>query len=175
MNIDLFIKKYSKLIYKICFDMLSDTKDAEDLTQETYLALYCNFSKYRDLSENELKNITCKIALNKCRDYLKSNIKKIEKSTNDDPDVLMLYRVPDDLDLEKKVYIDENNSYIQRKIKDLREPYKTIIYEYYIKELSLDELAKRQKVSKQTLKTQLYRARSILREKIKEDGGDEFL
>lgn len=173
MNIDLFIEKYSKLIYKICFDMLSNTKDAEDLTQETYLALYCNFSKYSNLSENDIKNIMCKIALNKCRDYLKSNIKKIEKNTNDDPDILKLYTAFNDL--EDEVLTKENSVYIRKKIKELKEPYKTIIYEYYLKELSLDELAKKRKVSKQTLKTQLYRAKKILKENIKKDGGDDFL
>lgn len=173
MNIDLFIEKYSKLIYKICFDMLSNTKDAEDLTQETYLALYCNFSKYSKLSENEIKNITCKIALNKCRDYLKSNIKKIEKNTNYDSDILKLYTAFDNL--EDEILTKENSVYIRKKIKELKEPYKTIIYEYYLKELSLDELAKKQKVSKQTLKTQLYRAKKLLKENIKKDGGDEFL
>ena len=157
MNIELIIQKYSKLIYKICFDMLSNTKDAEDLTQETYLALYCNFDKYMNLNEKEIKNITCKIALNKCRDYLKSTSKKIENMTDDDPEILNMYKEKNSI--EKEILENENIEYIQNKIKELKEPYKTLVYEYYIRGISLDELSKRENKTKATSKTQLYRAK----------------
>lgn len=173
MNIELIIQKYSKLIYKICFDMLSNTKDAEDLTQETYLALYCNFDKYMNLNEKEIKNITCKIALNKCRDYLKSTSKKIENMTDDDPEILNMYKEKNSI--EKEILENENIEYIQNKIKELKEPYKTLVYDYYIKGISLDELSKRENKTKATLKTQLYRAKKILKEIMLKEGGEDFL
>lgn len=173
MNIELIIQKYSKLIYKICFDMLSNTKDAEDLTQETYLALYCNFDKYMNLNEKEIKNITCKIALNKCRDYLKSTSKKIENMTDDDPEILNMYKEKNSI--EKEILENENIEYIQNKIKELKEPYKTLVYDYYIKGISLDELSKRENKTKATLKTQLYRAKKILKEIMIKEGGEDFL
>lgn len=173
MNIDFFIEKYSKLVYKICFNMLSDTKDAEDLTQETYLALYSNFGKYSSLPENDIKNIMCKIALNKCKDYLKSGIKKIDNVTSDDPNILMFCKNQNDI--EEDIVLNENKEYIRKKISRLKEPYKTIIYEYYINDVSLDKLANMQNVTKATLKTQLYRAKNVLKGQIKKDGGDEFL
>ena len=172
MNIELIIQKYSKLIYKICFDMLSNTKDAEDLTQETYLALYCNFDKYMNLNEKEIKNITCKIALNKCRDYLKSTSKKIENMTDDDPEILNMYKEKNSI--EKEILENENIEYIQNKIKELKEPYKTLVY-YYIRGISLDELSKRENKTKATLKTQLYRAKKILKEIMIKEGGEDFL
>ncbi len=173
MNIELIIQKYSKLIYKICFDMLSNTKDAEDLTQETYLALYCNFDKYMNLNEKEIKNITCKIALNKCRDYLKSTSKKIENMTDDDPEILNMYKEKNSI--EKEILENENIEYIQNKIKELKEPYKTLVYDYYIRGISLDELSKRENKTKATLKTQLYRAKKILKEIMIKEGGEDFL
>ena len=173
MNIELIIQKYSKLIYKICFDMLSNTKDAEDLTQETYLALYCNFDKYMNLNEKEIKNITCKIALNKCRDYLKSTSKKIENMTDDDPEILNMYKEKNSI--EKEIHENKNIEYIQNKIKELKEPYKTLVYDYYIRGISLDELSKRENKTKATLKTQLYRAKKILKEIMIKEGGEDFL
>lgn len=173
MNIELIIQKYSKLIYKICFDMLSNTKDAEDLTQETYLALYCNFDKYMNLNEKEIKNITCKIALNKCRDYLKSTSKKIENMTDDDPEILNMYKEKNSI--EKEILENENIEYIQNKIKELKEPYKTLVYDYYIRGISLDELSKRENKTKATLKIQLYRAKKILKEIMIKEGGEDFL
>ena len=153
--------------------MLSNTKDAEDLTQETYLALYCNFDKYMNLNEKEIKNITCKIALNKCRDYLKSTSKKIENMTDDDPEILNMYKEKNSI--EKEILENENIEYIQNKIKELKEPYKTLVYDYYIRGISLDELSKRENKTKATLKTQLYRAKKILKEIMIKEGGEDFL
>ena len=76
MSIDEMIDKYSKLVYKICYDMLINSFDAEDITQEVYISFYKHFDEYGKLQENEIKNILCKIALNKCKDVLKSKAKK---------------------------------------------------------------------------------------------------
>ena len=84
MSIEYLVEKYNKLVYKICYDMLGSSLDAQDTTQEVYLSLYINFERYGNLSENDIKNIICKIALNKCKDILKSKARKLQNLTSDD-------------------------------------------------------------------------------------------
>ena len=45
MSIEYLVEKYSKLVYKICYDMLKNPLDAEDITQEVYISLYSNYVK----------------------------------------------------------------------------------------------------------------------------------
>lgn len=173
MSIEYLVEKYSKLVYKICYDMLSNSLDAEDITQEVYLSLYANLYRYNTLSENELKNIICKIALNKCRDILKGKMKKIERMTTDD--ILSLENYIDGDSIEEQVIKNEGEEQIKQWIMQLKEPYKDILYDYYIKEESLDQIADKMNVTKGTLKMQIYRAKKILKTVIEKSGGVELL
>ncbi|MDO4282954.1 MAG: sigma-70 family RNA polymerase sigma factor [Clostridia bacterium] len=173
MSIDYLVEKYSKLVYKICYDMLKNALDAEDITQEVYVSLYLNFDRYGILEENEIKNIICKIALNKCKDVLKSKAKKLENMTMDG--VLVLENFIDHDSVEQEVIKIENKKMIQELINSLKHPYKEILNDYYIEEYSLDNIASKMNVTKGTLKMQLYRGKKILKEKLEEfKGGDYY-
>lgn len=172
MQFDYFIEKYSKLVYKICYDMLSNSLDAEDVTQEVYINFYKSFDRYSQLEENEIKNIICKIALNKCKDVLKSKIRKLDNITTND--VINLEKLKDNSTIEEILKNDKEKRFHEL-INTLKEPYNLVIYDYYIQGFSLDEIAKKMKVPKQTLKMQLYRAKKMLREKIIEIGGEDLL
>lgn len=173
MSIEYLVEKYSKLVYKICYDMLRNSLDAEDITQEVYINLYSNFSRYSDLPENELKNIICKIALNKCKDTFKSKAKKLEDMTTDN--VLLLENYIDNNDIEQEIIKIENKEMIDKLISSLKDPYRKILYYYYIEEYSLDEIAERMNVTKGTLKMQIYRGKNILKEKLESFKGGKLL
>ena len=169
MSIDEMIDKYSKLVYKICYDMLINSFDAEDITQEVYISFYKHFDEYGKLQENEIKNILCKIALNKCKDVLKSKAKKIENMTTDNILSLENYIMPNKM--EDEILEKEKKENIIKLIKDIKEPYSNILYLYYIKQNSLDEISENLGIKKQTLKMQIYRAKKLLKEKIESIGG----
>jgi len=164
------VETYYKLIYKICFDVLKDTFEAENISQETFLSLYKNLYKYSCLKDNELKNLICKIALNKCRDYLKSSKFKLVKSLE----------IPESFnkDLAEEISLDEDlikkerQLLIKKVVNELKSPYKEVITEYYFNGLSLDEIAIKLARDKSVIKTQLFRAKKILKESLK--GGDLF-
>ena len=161
--------------YLFCYnhDTNPISLDMDNYQYHLALTYIPHFDKYMNLNEKEIKNITCKIALNKCRDYLKSTSKKIENMTDDDPEILNMYKEKNSI--EKEILENENIEYIQNKIKELKEPYKTLVYDYYIRGISLDELSKRENKTKATLKTQLYRAKKILKEIMIKEGGEDFL
>ena len=173
MDIKYLVEKYNKLVYKICINMLESPQDAEDLTQEVFLSLYKNLSRYRNLQENEMKNLICKIALNKCMDMLKSKSYKFEKNAG--LEIIELENYKDNNDIDSKLIENEKKNYINKIINELKEPYREIIKCYYIDQLTLDELALKLNVPKSTLKVQIYRGKKLLKEKIKESGGESFL
>ena len=173
MSIDEMIDKYSKLVYKICYDMLINSFDAEDITQEVYISFYKHFDEYGKLQENEIKNILCKIALNKCKDVLKRKAKKIENMTTDNILSLENYIMPNKM--EDEIFEKEKKENIIKLIKDIKEPYSNILYLYYIKQNSLDEISENLGIKKQTLKMQIYRAKKLLKEKNERIGGVSIL
>lgn len=173
MNVEYLLEKYGKLVYKICYDMLKNQEDAEDLLQETYFSLYKNLNRYSNLPENDIKNIICKIALNKCRDLLKSKSKKLENLTDYDETKLENYLIDNKID--EQIYLKDRKMFVIKMINELKMPYRQILYDYYIDQKSLDEIAKSQDVLKDTLKVQLYRAKKLLKEKLVLNGGDRYI
>lgn len=172
MKIEDIIEKYSKLVYKICFDMLGSPQDAEDTTQEVYINFYLNFNKYGSLPENEIKNIICKIALNKCKDILKSKAKKMENMTDNDMEALEVYSQNNHID--EKIFDSQRKEYVKKAINQLNEPYKSVIYDYYILEKNLDEISNNKKIPKGTIKMQLHRGKKILKENLENLGGVSY-
>lgn len=164
MKIEYLIEKYYKLVYKICIDILSTPQEAEDMCQETYISMYLNLDKYKDLEENEYKNIICKIALNKCRDYLKSKNRKKEEILEDN--IIQFSSINTQEKFEDTFINKEEINQIVDIIKSLKEPYCKVLYEYYINEKSLDQIETEMKTSKGTIKVQIYRGKEILKKEI---------
>ena len=170
MNIEFLIKKYHKLVYSICYDILANTLDAQDITQETYISLYNNLDKYSNLPENEIKNVICKIALNKCRDLLKSKPNKLNIVDVSESEVNLCI---DNVNIDENLIKEDKKKYIHKMINELKPPYREILYNYYVKEIPLDELSIKLGIPKSTLKIQLYRGKKNLK-KLLEKGGIEL-
>jgi len=171
MKFENLVRNYTKLVYKICLDMLSVPQDAEDITQEVYINLYKHIDRYDNLTENELRNLICKIALNKCKDLIKSRITKVTEFTILD-DITNYEDYASNNNIEEELFKQEKNMYIAKIINELKQPYKSILYDYYINEYSLDEIAQKSNISKATLKVNIYRGKNILKQIINDSGGE---
>lgn len=173
MSIETIVIKYSNLVYKICYDMLKSSQDAEDTSQEVFLRFYLNMERYINLDENEIKNIICKIALNLCKDILKSKARKLQNLI--DYNIGNLENYIRETDIEEEIFKRQRKEFLQKNINELKEPYNVILYKYFFEEQNLDELAKCTNTNKATLKVQLYRGKKMLKQKIIDSGGESLL
>lgn len=67
-TLERLIRQYQNLIYSICYRLTGDYFDAEDLAQDTFLSAYKNLDHFDGANERAW---LCRIATNKCIDYLK--------------------------------------------------------------------------------------------------------
>lgn len=173
LDINYVIGKYNKLVYKICYDITNSSYDAEDIMQETFLSFYKNIVKYGNLEENELKNLICKIALNKCKDFLKSKMHKQDLITIIDSEILESYIQQNSI--YDEIYQRQRDNLTISAINRLKDPYRSLIKDYYLKGLCLDEMAVKYKKDKNVIKTQLYRGKNKLKQIINSGGGINLL
>lgn len=161
MKFEEIVNKYTNLAYKIAIDMTISPEDSQDIVQEAYLSLYTHYKEYKKLQENEIRNILCKIVLNKCKDYLKSSKRK-EKTNFEDIANIEEFNMQNDFvdDLIRQ----DKEDFVRKRIQELKNPYNKILMRYYIEEQSLDELAKEQNTTKGTIKVQLTRGKKLLKE-----------
>ena len=69
------MQRYEKLVYSICYRMVKNPFDAQDLTQETFLSVYKKLPEFDGTYERAW---ICKIATNKSLDYMKQAARKTE-------------------------------------------------------------------------------------------------
>jgi len=157
------LNTYQKLVYSICFKTVGNQFDAEDLTQDVYIAVYKNLSTFDRSYE---KAWICKIASNKCLDYLKSAKRKVQPTEEE-----IFLQVEDEGNSPEEAYMQkESKEYVLKVCELLKEPYKTVAVEHFYKEKTVAEIAQEREKNIKTVQTQIYRAKAMLKKIIKEEG-----
>lgn len=150
------IDQYQNLVFSVCYKMTENYFDAEDLTQDTFLSAYKNFSHFDGQNE---KAWLCKIATNKCLDYLKRAGRR-SIPTGDDFFLTVAEKrpSPEEICLE-----DEVRQRLYECCMALKSPYKEVALDYYYHEMEIGEIVKKTGKNIKTLQTQIYRAKAMLR------------
>ncbi len=154
------VENYKNLVFKICLDLLKDYFEAENVSQETFISFYKTYDRYSNLEDNELKNLIARIALNKCRDYIKKktiNVVSIDEYIDKDCFIDAKTNIEDDF------IKNEDMKILSDKINLLDDTYKLVLTEYYINSLSLDEISLKYNIKKATLKVQISRGKQGLK------------
>ena len=156
------VTQYQRLVYTICYQMVRDHFEAQNLTQDTFLSAYTHIESCR---EEDLKPWLARIAANKARDHLKSAyVRRVQLEDEDAPE-----RSGSPVDSPHSIYIaSEGEQNIRDKIYSLKEPYLQVSVQFFLQEKNVDEIAQALGRPKKTVQTQIYRARLMLRELLKE-------
>ena len=153
---------YEKLIFTVCYRLIDDYFDAEDLAQDTFLSAYKHMSEFDGKNE---KAWLVKIATNKCLDYLK-NKQRLSIPTSES--ALSLY--PSSQDIDGQYENKEVSEMLESACRKLKEPYNEIAYEYYCVRKSAAQIARERSLKVKTVQMQIYRAREKLRKELSENG-----
>lgn len=155
VNISALIDQYQNLIFSICYRTIGDYFAAEDLTQDTFLSAYRSLDTFD--GENE-KAWLCRIAVNKCTDYLKSAKRRQEPmDIADMPELQSKEGLPEQEAYEKAV-----RNTLLTYCQSLKSPYGEVAVLYFHEENSPEEIAIKLHRKLKTVQTQIYRARSML-------------
>lgn len=144
------------MVFSVCYRTIKDYFEAEDLTQETFLSVYRH---YKSFDGNNEKAWICKIAVNKCLDYLKRAERRSQVMGDGYFEALQdKGGTPE----EKILEIDTKES-IKKLCDNLNEPYRQVALLYYYEEMDIGEIAVKQGKNLKTVQTQYYRAKAMLK------------
>ncbi|WML58119.1 RNA polymerase sigma factor SigW [Neobacillus sp. PS2-9] len=162
------VEIYKNSVYQLCFRMLGNRHEAEDVAQEAFIRAYVNIKSFNQ----DLKFSTWlfRIATNLCIDrmrkkkpdyYLDSEVAGTEGLT-------MYAQVPSNTPLpENEVESLELHETVQQEILKLPEKYRSAIVLKYIEELSLNEISEILDLPLGTVKTRIHRGREALRQQLR--------
>lgn len=152
LNIEHYISelvdKYSDMVLRLALTYLKNIYDAQDVCQEVFIKIFQQEKTFLD-PEHE-KAWIVRVTINTCKDVMKSQWKR---------------RFLPSEEIVLPITDDENKEVVSF-VLELPLKYRSVIYLHYFENYSTAEIAKLLNRNEATVRTQLKRARDILKTKI---------
>lgn len=163
----IIIKDTEGLVAQIVFKMVSDREERRDIAQDIYLKVFQKLDSFR--FQSKLSTWIARIAYNTCINQLEKN--KTSSTANHfeilpDHNGDLAHEYPDRHDVEEDLIGAEFTSLLQSEVEKLPALYKLLITLYHHEELSYSEIAQIVTLPEGTVKSYLFRARKILKERL---------
>ena len=159
----LLVEKYRNDVFRTVFAVLRDQKEAEDAAQEVFMKIYTSLPKYE---YQGFKTWMTRIAVNHAIDVKRKQARRREEVT----EALEQQALATSRDsVEKEIIEQDQRRLVRKKLNEVPENYREVIYGFYIAEKSYQQMAEEQNVQVKTIETKLYRARSWMKKNWKED------
>lgn len=155
------VQKYQALVYTVCHQLVPDVQEAQDLTQETFLAAWRAIDRCPTGFE---KQWLARIAANKAKDYLRSAW--VRKMNTPGDEVLALEGAPPGMQPEQQVLDALGEEELMEMILNLREPYCTPCRLVLLEQHTMAEAARLCGRPPKTVEAQVYRAKKMLAQQI---------
>ncbi len=155
------VKRYQTSVFNVCYRMLGERREAEDLTQEAFIRAFERLHTYDQ--ERPFGPWIRRIATNLCYNHLKRNIKSVF-SLHEEIESKMHLRQRDP---ENKQIQRERSENIRTVILELPPHYRAVIELRHFQVLSYTEIAEVLNLPLSDVKSHLFRARKRLGAKLK--------
>lgn len=143
---------YETSVFRAAFYICKNRQDAEDVCQETFLAYY---RADPDLdSEDHLKAWLLRTGINKARNTVRTFWRRNRENLDDYADAIAA--------------APREESDLLREVLRLPEKCRVIIHLFYYEDYSIKEIAELLGLSENTVKSQLHRGRTLLKERLQE-------
>ena len=150
------VTRYQTSVFNVCYRILHERGEAEDLAQETFIRAYNRLGQF-DL-EREFGPWVRRVTANLCLNHLESQ--KITAPLDEDRDA------DESIRPEKQVEARERSEQIRVALASLPPNYRVVVELRHYQELSYDEIAAELKIPLSDVKSHLFRARKLLAEKL---------
>ncbi|PKQ62400.1 RNA polymerase sigma factor [Labilibaculum manganireducens] len=155
-------KRYKDAIFFMLLKMVNNKNDAEDLTFEAFGKAFRNIKQYSP--KYAFSTWLFKIASNNCIDFLrkkKGNTISID-GKDDSENERSISLESNTLNPEQEFIRDQKARIMRSEVGRLKERYRRLIELRYFEEFSYEEIAKELNLPIGTVKAQLFRARELL-------------
>lgn len=149
------LEKYNKMIYRLAFSRTKSIHDAEDIMQNVFMKFIKCDANFE--SEEHIKAWLIKVTINLSKNLLTSAWFK--RTTALEEDIVVTLR---------------EDSEVYKYVLDLPTKYRTVIHLFYYEDMTTASISEILNIKESTVRSQLHRARNMLKGKIKGDECFEF-
>ena len=157
------VRHYSTAIYNFAYRFIYDRDEAHDLAQEVFLRLYVNLREFD--ATRPFRPWFYRLATNVCINATRG---RKRRPRVEDPEFLA--QRPDNGragDPAQVAAIRDDVAAVQQAVAQLPEEYRTVVVLRYLEDMSCQDVAATMDIPVGTVKTWLFRAREMLRDRMK--------
>ncbi len=162
---DELVNRYHRPVYQLAYRMLDNREDASDVTQDAFLRAFAALGSYRQHANflTWLYKITSNVCIDRIRARrgLQPESLEAEREKGFEPAAGM------ESDPEMLSIRDDLEDAVGRAVQSLPDRYRVVVVMRYLEGVSVNEIAARLAIPSGTVKTLLYRAREMLRSKLR--------
>lgn len=156
--------RYRDTIYFMLLKMVSNASDAEDLTIEAFGKAFKNIAQYTP--NFAFSTWLFKIATNNCIDFIRKkrgNIVSLDHTVDEENSLIPSANIHSDSpDPELNMINQQKIMMLREVVSKLKPRYRTLVELRYYSEFSYEEIASKLDLPIGTVKAQLFRARELL-------------
>lgn len=151
------VEKFSGTVYRAAYCCLRNSADADDITQDTFLALYTSNVDFT--GDEHIKAWLIRVAVNRCRNLLRS----------------FRYRTSVPLDEAADITtVPVHRDSLLPVLMKLKPKYRVALYMFYYEDIPIRQIAEILGEKPTAVTTRLTRARQQLKQLLIKEGYDEF-
>ena len=150
-------RRYADRVFAAAFSVCRNRADADDVVQDTFLKYYTRDQAYE--SEEHLRAWLLRVAINRARDSTASCGRRNKVACEEFMGELT-FAAPEDSRLFEAVM-------------RLPDKYRVVVHLHYYEDYSVSEIARLLQSREGTVKSQLSRARALLKTMLKEEWDDD--
>jgi RNA polymerase sigma-70 factor (ECF subfamily) len=157
--IEMLVRQYETGVFRLAVSIVGDQVDANEITQETFIAALRSLSSYEE--KKSFKAWLYTIALNHSRSHLRKR-KVIERLRNT---LNTIFRIETQRQTspEESVIESEKEAKVWQTLNQLDEPFRIVVVLRYFHELSIAEISEILSINEGTIHSRLHTARERLR------------
>jgi RNA polymerase sigma factor (sigma-70 family) len=155
-------RKYAGVMMGICMRYAKNRAEAEDMLQEGFIKVFSNINSFR--FEGSLEGWIKRIIINTSVNHYRDNLKHDFRSSLDNIDEK--YMALEDTNGDQEPDNTPSREELLKLINELPDGYRIVFNLYAIEGFNHKEIAQMLNVTESTSKTQLFKARRVLKNKI---------
>ena len=158
----LLVQRYQRRVFNLVFRMLQDYEEASEITQEAFLAAWQGLAGFR--GEARFSTWLYRIAYNCALKQLE--LRKRDKALHEA--LLVEQALEDGEDIQKTDHLEmlDNQKLVHEQLSQLPTKYRIVLVLRHLQDMTYEEMAEVLTMPIGTIKTHLFRARNLLKERL---------
>jgi RNA polymerase sigma-70 factor (ECF subfamily) len=165
-----FLRSYQDLVFSTAMRLLANRAEAEDVTQEVFLKAYERFGELREspTAGGWLRTVATNLSLNHLARYRSrwSFFSELfsRGAAEEGEEAPMEFAAPENV--EETLAAADRRRFVEQALQKLPESQRVPLVLFHLEELSYEEIATKLGVSLGKVKTDIFRGRKALRQKL---------